>query len=61
MFNMIKQCEDCCYSDNCNLSNIYIDTFLLGIEESDCINDYIEERRIEFRKEWFKYIENNEN
>lgn len=46
------------YFDNCDLGEAYKD--YTPLEDDANIDDIIESERIEFREEWFRYIEENE-
>lgn len=57
---MDKQCEKCFYYDKCNANEVCEDYTPLGeYAEDEYIDKLIENRRIEFHKEWFSYIEQN--
>lgn len=55
---MNENYKQCPYFDNCGLDETYKDYTPLGDDVE--IDDIIESRRIEFREEWFRYIEENE-
>lgn len=58
---MNKECRHCLYFDQCGLDEACEYYAPLGDEyDDDNIEDIIETRRIEFREEWFEYIEENE-
>lgn len=59
---MDKECRHCLYFDQCGSDEACEYYEPLGDEyDDDSIEDIIEARRIEFREEWFQYIEENED
>ena len=55
---MSKDCKNCFYNDKCPSEEVCEDYTPLEEEQDDAeIDELIEARRIEFRKEWVKYIE----
>lgn len=56
---MNKSCKQCFYFDNCGSDEVCKDYTPLE-DNMDDIDEIIESRRIEFSKEWFQYIEEND-
>lgn len=57
---MSKDCKNCFYNDKYPSEEVCEYYTPLEEEQDDAeIDELIEARRIEFRKEWFKYIEEN--
>ena len=57
---MSKDCKNCFYNDKCTSEKVCEDYTPLEEEEDDAaIDELIEAKRIEFRKEWLQYIEEN--
>lgn len=53
-----KQCANCYYNNLCNSDEICDEYYPIGeTSADDSISDSIESKRISFRNEWFKYIE----
>ena len=57
----MKNCLDCVYYDICE-DNAFGDTCVdfYSIGGDDAMNEYIDDGRFSFRKDWFQYIESNE-
>lgn len=57
---MSNDCKYCFYNDRCSSKKVceYYISFEDG-EYDAAVDKLIEEKRIEFRKEWFRYIEEN--
>ena len=59
---MDKECRHCLYYDQCGSYEVCEYYTPLGDEyDENNIEDIIEARRMEFREEWFNYIEENED
>lgn len=59
---MDKECRHCVFFDQCGSKEACEYYAPIGDEyNDDNIGSIIEARRMEFRDEWFKYIEENED
>lgn len=54
---MNKRCRSCYYFGMCTSSKRCDDYTPIREEDEEMIDEFIEDERIEFYKEWFTYIE----
>lgn len=53
-----RSCYNCCFAGLCDITDGCEDYTPLYEHDED-IDIFIENKRTEFRSDWFKYIENN--